>query len=55
MSAAGMLAGASPGGSTDWHAIDWHAVQRIVRRLQVRIVKAVRESRWGKVKACPGC
>ena len=36
---------------SDWHAINWHAVFRIVRRLQVRIVKAIREGRWGKVKA----
>jgi len=34
-----------------WHAINWHAVHRTVRRLQVRIVKAVREGRWGKVQA----
>jgi RNA-directed DNA polymerase len=51
MSAAATLAGASPGGPTTWHAIDWRAVHRTVRRLQVRIVKAVREGRWGKVKA----
>jgi RNA-directed DNA polymerase len=51
MSAAATLAGASPDAPTDWHAIDWHAMRRIVRRLQARIVKAVREGRWGKVKA----
>src|SRR4051812_6528127 len=51
MSAAATLAGASPGVSTNWHAINWHAVHRTVRRLQARIVKAVREGRWGKVKA----
>jgi len=50
MSAAATLAGASPDAPTDWHAINWHAMRRIVRRLQARIVKAVREGRWGKVK-----
>ena len=34
-----------------WHDIDWQAVHRNVRRLQARIVKATKESRWGKVKA----
>src|SRR3954462_14300043 len=34
-----------------WHAIDWQAVNEVVRRLQVRIVKATQEGRWGKVKA----
>lgn len=35
----------------DWHAIDWRTGTRNVRRLQVRIVKATQEGRWGKVKA----
>jgi len=51
MSAAEMPAGAAPGTATDWHSIDWNKVCRNVRRLQARIVKAVREGRWGKVKA----
>jgi RNA-directed DNA polymerase len=51
MSAAATLAGASPGAPTVWQAINWQAAHRTVRRLQVRIVKAVREGRWGKVKA----
>jgi RNA-directed DNA polymerase len=29
----------------------WHSVHRAVYRLQVRIAKAVREGRFGKVKA----
>lgn len=36
---------------TDWHNIDWQKVNRNVRRLQARIVKAVQVGRWGKVKA----
>ena len=51
MSAAEKPAGAAPGCAPDWHCIDWKKVQRTVRRLQARIVKAVRQSRWGKVKA----
>ena len=34
-----------------WHQIDWYKVQREVRRLQIRIVKARQEGRHGKVKA----
>jgi RNA-directed DNA polymerase len=51
MSAAAMLAGAAPDVATDWHAIHWQAVRCNVRRLQARIVKAVQEGRWGKVRA----
>jgi RNA-directed DNA polymerase len=51
MSAAEMLAGAAPDPAGDWHSIDWKKVYRTVRRLQARIVKAVRAGRWGKVKA----
>ena len=51
MSAAEMPAGAAPDLATDWHSINWKTVYRNVRRLQARIVKAVREGRWNKVKA----
>jgi RNA-directed DNA polymerase len=51
MSAAEMLAGAAPERTPDWHSIDWRKVWRTVRRLQARIVKAVAEGRWNKVKA----
>jgi len=51
MSAAEMLAGAAPERTPDWHSIDWKKVWRTVRRLQARIVKAVAEGRWNKVKA----
>jgi RNA-directed DNA polymerase len=34
-----------------WDAIDWHSLDKHVRRLQMRIAKATREGRWGKVKA----
>ena len=35
----------------DWHSIDWQSAHENVRRLQVRIVKATQEGKWGKVKA----
>jgi N-terminal domain of reverse transcriptase len=34
-----------------WEAIDWSSIEHHVRRLQIRIVKAVKEGRWNKVKA----
>jgi RNA-directed DNA polymerase len=51
MSAAEMLAGAAPRRAPDWHSIEWRKLWRTVRRLQVRIVKAVAQGRWNKVKA----
>ena len=51
MSAAEMHAGAAPERTPDWHSIDWKKVWCTVRRLQARIVKAVAEGRWNKVKA----
>jgi RNA-directed DNA polymerase len=43
--------GAASGGKADWNQIDWGKVRQSVRRLQVRIAKAVKEGRWGRVKA----
>src|SRR5260370_38678520 len=37
--------------AAEWLAIDWPSVYRNVRRLQVRIVKAVKEHRGNKLKA----
>ena len=51
MSAAEMPAGAAPERTPDWHSIEWKKVWHTVRRLQARIVKAVAEGRWNKVKA----
>lgn len=34
-----------------WDQSDWAWIESAVRRLQVRIAKATREGRWGKVKA----
>ena len=43
--------GAPSASMDDWNAIDWRHVATEVQRLQIRIAKAVREKRWGKVKA----
>jgi RNA-directed DNA polymerase len=43
--------GAVSNDTTEWYATDWLAIHRNVRRLQVRIVQAVKEGRWGKVRA----
>jgi RNA-directed DNA polymerase len=37
--------------AAEWYAINWQTINRNVRRLQVRIVQATKESRWGKVRA----
>jgi RNA-directed DNA polymerase len=34
-----------------WQSIDWDKAHREVRRLQMRIAKAVQEGRYGKVQA----
>src|SRR5947209_6845138 len=51
MTAEMQAAGAASHDEMGWHAINWQAVNQEVRRLQVRIVKATREGKWGKVKA----
>jgi hypothetical protein len=37
--------GAVSNEAAEWYAIDWPTIQRNVRRLQVRIVQATKESR----------
>ena len=37
--------------AAEWYAINWQTTNRNVRRLQVRIVQATKEGRWGKVQA----
>ncbi|MFQ5770545.1 MAG: reverse transcriptase N-terminal domain-containing protein, partial [bacterium] len=36
---------------TEWRSIDWKTARREVRRLQMRIAKAVKEGKHGKVKS----
>ncbi len=45
------LTGAPPAGFETWDSIDWTLVEKQVKRLQTRIVKATREGRHGKAKA----
>ena len=45
------VAGAPSACLPDWDDIDWPKIHKQVYRLQVRIAKAVREKRWGKVAA----
>jgi len=45
------LTGASSASKLTWQAINWPDVSNEVKRLQMRIAKAVREKRYGKVKA----
>ena len=47
---ASLLIGASSA-DPSWDAIDWQTAERSVRRLQMRIAKATRAGRWGKVQA----
>jgi len=44
-------AGAPTDGTVQWQGIDWELARREVRRLQMRIAKAVQEGRWNKVRA----
>jgi RNA-directed DNA polymerase len=43
--------GALPDHALSWRLINWDVVYREVKRLQMRIAKAVKEQRWNKVKA----
>lgn len=45
------MTGASSTGRTDWDSIDWEKVNQHVHRLQMRIAKAIRENRQGKVQS----
>lgn len=44
-------AGASSPAALMWDQVNWDCIEAEVKRLQMRIAKAVREGRWGKVKA----
>jgi RNA-directed DNA polymerase len=51
MAAVATPAGAVPHTAIDGHSINGKKVERTVRRLQARIVKAVREGKWHKLNA----
>ena len=44
-------AGAPKDDAGKWGKIDWNHARRQIRRLQIRIAKAVKEKRWNKAKA----
>ena len=44
-------AGAILNTSSAWDAVDWRSIEDTVRRLQARIVKAVQQKKWNKVRA----
>src|SRR5713226_8817646 len=44
-------AGAASHDTLDWLTTRWSQAQRVVRRLQARIVQARKAGRWGKVRA----
>jgi RNA-directed DNA polymerase len=43
--------GAVSSEAAEWYAMDWQTINQNVRRLQVRIAQATKESRWGKARA----
>jgi len=51
MAAIARLTGAPSANGTNWKAINWQKAHREVRRLQIRIAKAVSEGRYGRVQA----
>jgi RNA-directed DNA polymerase len=51
MTVADITTGASSYQGIGWHSIHWDKAHRLVRRLQVRIAKAIKEGRWNKAKA----
>ena len=46
-----IVAGAPSGMKTNWNQVNWGYIRAQVNQLQMRIAKATRENRWGKVRA----
>jgi RNA-directed DNA polymerase len=46
-----LAAGASSAAAQMWEQVNWIHIEAEVKRLQMRIAKAVREGRWGKAQA----
>jgi RNA-directed DNA polymerase len=46
-----IITGAPTDQESDWHSINWSSCHIEVKKLQNRIVKAIQENRWNKVKA----
>ncbi len=45
------LIGAPPALAKEWESLNWTAISNQVQRLQVRIAKAVKEKRYGRVRS----
>ena len=45
------MIGASSAGTMDWNSVNWALVHRQVKRLQMRIAKAIRERSYSKAKS----
>ena len=52
--AASVAAGANLREPVDWHSINWKKAHRNVRRLQARIVKAMKKAASGETGVCRG-
>ncbi|MDQ7090392.1 MAG: reverse transcriptase N-terminal domain-containing protein [Methylococcales bacterium] len=46
----GLLATDADSRVTNWHTFNWTRANRYVRKLQARIVKAVKQGKWRRVK-----
>jgi RNA-directed DNA polymerase len=46
-----IVVGAASGCEVDWHSLDWATIHQTAKRLQMRIAKATREGKYGRVKA----
>jgi RNA-directed DNA polymerase len=51
MTTMNLVVGATSDEEMDWHSFDWAKIHQIVKRLQMRIAKATREGKYGRVKA----
>ena len=45
-----LFAGASSNKVSDWEAVNWPKIRHDVRRLQLRIAKAIRAGKYGKAQ-----
>ena len=51
MTTAEIVVGAASGCEVNWHGLDWAQIHQTVKKLQMRIAKATREGKYGRVKA----
>ena len=55
----GSVGASSAPQTPEWDSLDWAGIRAKVRRLQMRIAKAIRTKRYGQAYSaeinCPGC